>query len=137
MKMISIEETKAMSIEIQEELKEFGYELDVVHNRIMDGFFAIDPETGELDNCLSRSEFANAVQNHLYQADYYMDDDKMKFGDYVSPFGGFTRVTLKKTDGTELHGKYNFNPNEPFFKANGVLRAVGKALKSERKKHNG
>lgn len=133
---ISFEEVKQKSIEIQEELREYGYTLDVTHNRIMNGFAAIDPDTNEYDSCLSREEFAKAVYNHSYRANFYRDDDTLKFGNFVSPTGGFTRVKLTKDDGTVLVGKYNFGPKEQFFKANGVLRAIGRALKTQRKSQN-
>jgi len=53
------------------------------------------------------------------------------FGQVVSAKGGFTSVTVVRPDGTELHGKYNFGKNEPFWRRLGFQRAVGIAAREE------
>lgn len=129
------EEIKLKSKFLQQKLIDEGWTIDVSHNRIMNGFSAInETETGyETDNCLNRYEFREAVESGLWQAyDGYVHAVAPTFGMFVWPTGGFTRVTLTN-DNISVSGKYNFSPNEPFFKAVGIVRAIGKALRSLKK----
>lgn len=119
-------QARALSKALQQKLKSKGFEIDVVHSRIMNGFAAV-PKKGVKDNCLSRTEFVEAVKADKFE----IEDKKVrrapKYGVYVSPTGGFTKVILKKGD-LELVGKYNFRADSPYFKAEGVLNALQNAL---------
>lgn len=110
---------KFVSKHIQNFLKEKGYVVfDVVHSRpTLIGF---ETETGDLDNVFSKFEFRELAEEH---------DVSDKFGDVVYPFGGFTKVIIKNSDGTEYVGKFNFK-NDQFIKVKGLVNAIRVALKS-------
>jgi hypothetical protein len=126
--MNKTKQIRELSKKLQEDLKAKNMELDIVHNRLMDGFVVVDPNDGSLDDCLNRHEFYESVNNLTYRADYY-NSAAMKFGNFAKPTGGFTKVYLRTPNGEVLVGKHNFGRNAHFFKAEGVLRATYDALK--------
>ena len=108
---------KFVSKYIQNFLKEKGYVIfDVVHSRPTIIGFEID---GDLDNVFSKFEFTELAEEN---------DVSEKFGDVVYPFGGFTRVIIKSSDGTEYVGKFNFKQDQ-FVKVKGLVNAIRVALK--------
>ncbi len=45
--------------------------------------------------------------------------------------GGFTRLTVKRPDGTSVTAKYSFGADEHFFKSLGIMKAAYKAVGKE------
>ena len=108
---------------IQQEFKKLYFEWEIEHVRPLTNFVALTPE-GQ-DTCLSRHEFTEAVLDHKYRAPAGIPT---QYGKFVNTTGGFTRLTVKKPDGTLVVSKYNFSPKSNFFKALGFVKAAYKAV---------
>ena len=109
---------KKMSADLQLALIASGVEFDIEHVRPMVKFVAITEEGP--DSMLSREEFNNYVAIDSYRAP---DNFTPKYGNHVSPIGGFTRVTLKKGEKV-IKCKYNFRAHENYCKSTGFVKAV-------------
>lgn len=122
---------KSLSKDIKEALARLKYRWEVEHVRPVHNFVMIkkvDDEHVEYDNCLSRDEFNDAVENLQYIAPAEMPKI---YGCFVCTVGGFTRVSIIKKDGSVLVGKHNFRPKDNFFKNLGFIKAVYKITGKE------
>lgn len=124
--MKNSEQIKEQSKSIQRAFKALYFEWEVEHVRPMINFVAIT-DSGE-DDCISRSEFTNAVLDHRYKAPARIP---VIYGYFVKTTGGFTRLTINRPDGTKVVSKHNFHPSENFFKAYGFVKAALKAVGKE------
>lgn len=124
--MKNTSQIKSQSKAIQRAFKKLYFEWEIEHVRPMINFVAITPD-GE-DSCLSRDEFINAVMDHRYRAPSGIPTI---YGKFVKTTGGFTRLTIKRPDGTSVVTKHNFHPSENFFKAYGFVKSALKAVAKE------
>lgn len=124
--MKNAQQIRLQSKAIQRAFKKLYFEWEVEHVRPMVNFVAITDQGR--DNCLSRDEFVNSVMEHRYQAPASIP---VVYGHFVKTTGGFTRLTIKRPDGTSVVSKHNFHPSENFFKAYGFVKAALKAVGKE------
>lgn len=126
-----MKESKAirqLSKDIKEALAKLKYYWEIEHVRPVHNFTVVkfvDETHVEYDNCLSRDEFNQSVEDLSYVAPA---DIPKKYGCFVSTTGGFTRVTLEHEDGVTVVGKHNFRPKDNFFKNLGFVKAVYKMV---------
>ena len=124
--MTDTNNVKLTSKFIQQAFKKLYFEWDVEHVRPMENFYAIID--GKKDNMLSKDEFVEAVEDHRYHAPASIP---IQYGKFVKAMGGFTRLTIKKPDGTSVTAKYSFGPDCHFFKSLGIMKAAYKAVGEE------
>jgi hypothetical protein len=120
------DQIRTQSKAIQSAFRKLYFEWELEHVRPMLNFVAITDQGR--DTCLSRDEFVNAVLDHRYQAPSGIP---VFYGRFVQTTGGFTRLTIKRPDGTSVVSKHNFHPTENFFKAYGFVKAALKAVGKE------
>ena len=130
-----MKESKAirqLSKDIKEALAKLNYHWEIEHVRPVHNFTVVkfvDETHVEYDNCLSRDEFNQSVEDLSYVAPA---DIPKKYGCFVSTTGGFTRVTLERLQGSvtlvTVVGKHNFRPKDNFFKNLGFVKAVYKMV---------
>ena len=124
--MKNAQQIRSQSKAVQRAFKKLYFEWEVEHVRPMVNFVALTDQGR--DTCLSRDEFVNAVLDHRYQAPSGIP---VFYGKFVQTTGGFTRLTIKRPDGTSVVSKHNFHPSENFFKAYGLVKAALKAVGKE------
>lgn len=119
---------KEDSKRVLEHIRKSGLDYEIEHTRPMVGFTAFEIfEDGsiESDEILSRDEFNEAVKKHLYSSEVI---GFTSYGDFVSPHGGFTRVTIyDENDNIVACGKHNFKKTENYFRSLGIVEACRRA----------
>lgn len=120
------EVVRATSKLVQQAFKKLYFEWEVEHVRPMENFAAVID--GKRDSMLSKDEFIQAVEDHRYHAPANIP---VKYGKFVKATGGFTRLTIKRPDGTSATAKYSFGPDDHFFKSLGIMKTAYKAVGAE------
>lgn len=124
--MKDTETVRATSKLIQQAFKKLYFEWEIEHVRPMANFAAII--NGKKDSMLSKDEFIQAVEDQQYQAPAHIP---VKYGKFVKATGGFTRLTIKRPDGTSVTAKYSFGADDHFFKSLGIMKTAYKAVGAE------